>query len=90
MSLATFDPVLPESYKKSSFVFLANIDPELQHKVLDQVEEPKLVACDTMNFWIEGKAGCLKGSSKRVDICVINEGEAREFAGESSLVKAAQ
>ncbi len=84
-----FDPVIPESYRKSPFVFLANIDPELQHKVLDQVEAPKLVACDTMNFWIEGKPDALRALLKRVDICVINEGEAREFAGEASLVKAA-
>ncbi len=84
-----FDPVLPDSYKKSPFVFLANIDPELQHKVLDQVEKPTLVACDTMNFWIEGKPDALRALLKRVDICVINEGEAREFAGEASLVKAA-
>ncbi len=84
-----FDPVIPEEYRKSPFVFLANIDPELQHKVLDQVEAPKLVACDTMNFWIEGKPDALRALLKRVDICVINEGEAREFAGEASLVKAA-
>jgi sugar/nucleoside kinase (ribokinase family) len=84
-----FDPVIPESYKKSPYVFLANIDPELQHKVLDQVESPKLVACDTMNFWIEGKPDALRALLKRVDICVINESEAREFAGEASLVKAA-
>ncbi|MBE9528674.1 MAG: sugar kinase [Proteobacteria bacterium] len=84
-----FDPVIPESYKKSPYVFLANIDPELQHKVLDQVEAPKLVACDTMNFWIEGKPDALRALLKRVDICVINEGEAREFSGEASLVKAA-
>jgi len=84
-----FDPVIPESYKKSAYVFLANIDPELQHKVLDQVEAPKLVACDTMYFWIEGKPDALRAHLKRVDICVINEGEAREFSGEASLVKAA-
>jgi sugar/nucleoside kinase (ribokinase family) len=57
--------------------------------VLDQVESPKLVACDTMNFWIEGKPDALRALLKRVDICVINESEAREFAGEASLVKAA-
>jgi sugar/nucleoside kinase (ribokinase family) len=59
-------------------------------KVLDQVRNPKLVACDTMNFWIEGKPDKLRELLTRVDLCVINEGEARQFAGESSLVKAAR
>lgn len=86
---SSFDPEIPDSYKKSPYVFLANIDPDLQLKVLDQVENPRLVACDTMNFWIEGKPDALRKLLKRVEICVINEAEAREFAGESSLVKAA-
>ena len=84
-----FDPVIPDSYKKAPYVFLANIDPELQLKVLEQVESPKLVACDTMNFWIESKLDTLKELFKAVDLIVINEGEAREFAGEASIVKAA-
>ncbi len=85
-----FNPVIPSSYKDSEFVFLANIDPELQLKVLEQVNKPKLVACDTMNFWIEGKPDALKRLLERVDIFVINEGEAREFAGEPNLVKSAR
>ncbi len=85
-----FDPVLPEGYSDLPYVFLANIDPELQMKVLDQVKSPKLVACDTMNFWIEGKPDKLREMLKRVDLCIINEGEARQFSGESSLVKAAR
>ena len=85
-----FDPVLPESYKKLPYVFLANIDPELQLKVLDQVESPKFVACDTMNFWIESKPDVLRELFSKVDMVVINEGEAREFSGEASLVKAAR
>ncbi|MEE8185048.1 MAG: PfkB family carbohydrate kinase [Thermodesulfobacteriota bacterium] len=85
-----FNPVIPSSYKDTEFVFLANIDPELQLKVLEQVNKPKLVACDTMNFWIEGKPDALKRLLERVDIFVINEGEAREFAGEPNLVKSAR
>ncbi|MFQ5901319.1 MAG: PfkB family carbohydrate kinase [Thermodesulfobacteriota bacterium] len=85
-----FRPEIPEKYRKTPFVFLANIDPELQLEVLDQVESPKLVACDTMNFWIEGKPDVLKKLLKRVDIFTINEGEARELAKEPNLVKAAK
>lgn len=85
-----FDPEIPEEYKDTPYVFLANIDPELQMKVLDQVKDPKLVACDTMNFWIEGKPDALRELLKRVDVAVINESEAREFADEPSLVKAAR
>ncbi|MBI5884989.1 MAG: sugar kinase [Deltaproteobacteria bacterium] len=87
---SSFDPHLPEAYKDTAFVFLANIDPELQLKVLDQVRKPKFVACDTMNFWIEGKPDVLRRLFKRVDLLVINEGEARQFADEPSLVKAAR
>ncbi len=75
---------------ESKYLFLANIDPELQLKVLEQVKSPSLVACDTMNFWIEGKPEVLKKLLRRVDLFVINEGEAREFSGEASLVKAAK
>lgn len=87
---SAFNPEIPGAYKDSQFVFLANIDPELQMKVLDQVKRPKLIACDTMNFWIEGKPDALRELLKRVDLFVINESEAREFAGEASLVKAAR
>ncbi len=87
---STFDPEIPESYKESPFVFLANIDPELQLKVLGQVRNPKFIACDTMNFWIDGKQGALRRLLKKVDLFVINEGEARQLAGEASLVKAAR
>ncbi len=87
---SSFNPEIPDSYKESPFVFLANIDPELQMKVLDQVKGPRFVACDTMNFWIEGKPDALRKLLKRVDLFVINEGEAREFSGEASLVKAAR
>ncbi|MEE9614678.1 MAG: PfkB family carbohydrate kinase [Thermodesulfobacteriota bacterium] len=85
-----FNPTLPKGCEDLPFVFLANIDPELQLRVLDQVKSPRLVACDTMNFWIEGKPEALRRLFKRVDLVVINESEAREFAGEASLVKAAR
>ncbi len=85
----SFRPKLPESYKDKKVVFLANIDPDLQRDVLSQVNEPALVACDTMNFWIEGKKESLLKTLKLVDILLINDGEARELSGEPNLVKAA-
>lgn len=86
----SFRPKLPPSYRDASLVFLANIDPELQSDVLSQVKSPKLVACDTMNFWIEGKREALIKTLASVDILIINDGEARELAGEVNLVKAAK
>jgi len=84
-----FDPKLPEEYRQAPFVFLANIDPELQMSVLDQVEAPELVACDTMNYWIEGKPEALHELLQGVDVLVINDEEARELAGSYNLVQAA-
>jgi sugar/nucleoside kinase (ribokinase family) len=88
--LASFKPELPDDYRDAEYVFLGNIDPELQLEVLKQVRRPKLVACDTMNFWIEGKPNELKETLRHVDILTINEGEARELAKEPNLVKAAR
>ena len=85
-----FRPYIPEEYRESSFVFLANIDPELQLNVLEQVKRPKLTICDTMNFWIEGKLEQLKEIVKRVDILIINEGEVRQLSRETNLIKAYQ
>jgi sugar/nucleoside kinase (ribokinase family) len=85
-----FSPDLSPTHRKSDFVFLANIDPVLQRKVMDQVETPKLVACDTMNFWIEGKLNELEETLRRVNLVIINEAEARELAQESNLVKASK
>lgn len=87
--LAGFNPELPEDYRDSEIVFLGNIDPELQLAVLDQVKNPKLVACDTMNFWIENKLDALKKTLQRIDLLMINESEARELVKEPNLVKAA-
>jgi sugar/nucleoside kinase (ribokinase family) len=87
---AGFEPDLPAAYRETEIVFLANIDPVLQRRVLEQVTRPKLVACDTMNFWIEGKPEELKKTLAQVDVLVINDGEARELAREHNLVKAAR
>lgn len=86
---ADFKPNLPAKYRKSDFVFLGNIDPTLQRQVLSQVEKPKLVACDTMNFWINGQLDALVETLKRVDILVINDAETKQLAAESNLVRAA-
>ena len=85
-----FKPELPENFKSSQFVFLANIDPDLQKHVLGQVDSPKLVACDTMNFWINRKLDGLKETLKLVDILLLNESEARQLSGEYNLVRAAR
>lgn len=88
--LMEFKPDLPASYRDAEYLFLANIDPDLQMEVLEQVTKPKLVACDTMNFWISSKPESLRKVLQKVDIVVINEGEARQFTGEANLVKAAR
>jgi sugar/nucleoside kinase (ribokinase family) len=88
--LMDFKPELPEAYRDAEYLFLANIDPDLQIEVLEQVRKPKLVACDTMNFWISSKPEALKRVLQKVDIVIINEGEARQFTGEVNLVKAAR
>jgi sugar/nucleoside kinase (ribokinase family) len=85
-----FKPKIPAKYRASEFVFLGNIDPVLQRDVLEQVERPKLVACDTMNFWITGKLDELKKTLARVDVLLINDAEMRQLSGEWNLVKAAR
>lgn len=85
-----FAPVLPASYRESRYVFLGNIDPKLQLDILAQVREPKIVALDTMNFWIGKSPQLLREVIRSVDIVVINEAEIRELTGEFNLVKAAR
>lgn len=87
---STFAPELSPEHRKIPVVFLANIDPELQWRVLDQVENPRVVAADTMNFWIEGKNAALKRTLSRVDILLVNDAEARMLSGEHNIVKAAR
>lgn len=86
---ATFKPKIPAVYKSSPFVLLGNIHPALQVDVVSQVERPKLVAADTMNFWISGEAAALAEMLKRVDLLIINDEEARQLSGIQNLVKAA-
>jgi sugar/nucleoside kinase (ribokinase family) len=85
-----FRPTIPEDYKTADLVFLANIDPDLQREVLHQVHAPELIACDTMNFWIEGKPEALRKTLAEVTILIINDGEARALAKNANLVHAAQ
>ena len=84
-----FKPDLPEDYRFSQYVFLANIDPELQLQVLDHMENPKMVGCDTMNFWISGKRDALIEVLKRVNIAFVNDAEIRQLTGIGNLTQAA-
>jgi sugar/nucleoside kinase (ribokinase family) len=85
-----FSPKLPESYRDAPYVFLGNIHPVLQGQVLDQVRAPKLVAADTMNFWIQGSRDALLKTLSRVNLLFVNDAEARQLAGEHNVVKAAR
>ena len=85
-----FRPEVPRSLKDSKFVFLANIDPELQYNVLKQVTRPKLVACDSMNYWLEHKKKEFEKLLDKVDIILLNDSEARQFTGEANLMRAAR
>ena len=85
-----FSPQLPQAYRSLPTLFLANIDPELQLQVLDQMERPQLTAMDTMNFWIEGKRDALLKLLPKIDVLLINDAEARSLAGESNTVRAAR
>ena len=86
----SFNPEIPKEYRDCQYVFLGNIDPILQRKVLEQVNKPKFVACDTMNYWITSKPDELKKTLALVDILIINDGEARMLANQSNLTKAAR
>ena len=88
--LETFRPQIPDRYRTPSMLFLGNIDPELQLDVLEKVKRPKIVACDTMNFWIEGKRDDLWRVLEKVDILLINDGEARALGEDSNLVQVAK
>jgi sugar/nucleoside kinase (ribokinase family) len=85
-----FRPKIPDQFKRSPFVFLANIDPRLQLQVLEQVEKPRLVACDTMNFWIESRRPELVELLGHVDLITLNDAEARQLTEHTNLVKAAR
>jgi len=85
---AAFRPKLPEAWRSAKFLFLGNIDPELQLEVLAQIHSPELVVCDTMNYWIQGKRTELMTLLGRVDVLLVNDGEARELSGEWNIHKA--
>jgi sugar/nucleoside kinase (ribokinase family) len=88
---AGFKPRLPEKYKTSKYVFLANIAPDLQRDVLHQVKgKPKLAALDTMNYWIERTPSELRETLKHVDILMINDSETRQLSNEHNLLRAAK
>jgi len=85
-----FSPVIPEKWRSSEWVFLANIDPDLQLKILDQCEGKPYVGCDTMNFWIEGKPDSLAKVLGRTDLFFLNDSEARQLSGEPNIFLAAK
>jgi sugar/nucleoside kinase (ribokinase family) len=87
---ADFDPHLPESYRDARTVFLANIDPDLQRKVLSQVKAPKLIGMDSMNLWINIKRDSLIQTLNLVDVLFLNETETRLLSGEHNIVRAAR
>jgi sugar/nucleoside kinase (ribokinase family) len=87
---ADFKPVIPPSFRNADWLFLGNIDPTLQLEVMQQVERPKLVACDTMNYWIEGRNAELLELLGHIDLLMVNDGEARQLSGEHNLLKAAR
>lgn len=89
--LAEFDPKLPEHYRDSPFVFLSNLQPKVQHGVLRQMRrKPRLVALDTMNYWIEGALSDLRTVLRRVHVLLINDSEARQLSGRHNLLAAAE
>jgi sugar/nucleoside kinase (ribokinase family) len=87
---ADFSPKLPEGWRDTEFVFLGNIHPALQLDVLEQLKKPRLVAMDTMNFWIEGEPAALGKVLERVDLVVLNDEEARQLSREHNLPRAAR
>jgi len=85
---ATFQPRLPEDWRDAKYVFLGNIDPKLQLNVLEQIAAPKLVVCDTMNYWIKGQRPDLLTLLEHVDILLVNDSEARELSGDWNIHRA--
>ena len=87
---SNFRPKIPEQFRNAPFVFLGNIDPRLQLDVLTQVAKPKLVACDTMNFWIESRRADILKLLEHVDLITLNDAEARQLTDEYNLIRAAR
>ena len=86
----TFKPEIPRDLKNSKYVFLANIDPVLQYEVLKQITNPRLVACDSMNYWIENKRREFERLLDKIDVLFLNDSEARQFTREPNLMRAAK
>jgi len=86
----SFKPSIPSEYADAEYLFLANIDPDLQMEVLSQVKNPRIIASDTMNFWISSKPESLRKVIGMVDILIINDAEARQLSQEPNLVKSAR
>ena len=89
-SLANFNPDVPLQYKDAKFIFLGNMDPDIQMKVLNSIRKPELVVLDTMNFWIQHKKEVLLAAIRNIHILIFNEAEARQLFGTPSIVKAAR
>jgi ribokinase len=87
-SLESFNPDVPEEFKKAKFLFLANVDPELQIKVIESLDSPEIIMLDTMNFWIENQKETLLKAIKMSDILILNDGEARQLFETPNLIKA--
>jgi sugar/nucleoside kinase (ribokinase family) len=87
--LTQFKPDLPAAYRNMEYIFLANVDPELQMAALRQLERRKLVACDTMNFWLDSARPALLRLLREIDLLIINDEEARQLSGQHNIVKAA-
>lgn len=87
---ADFDPTVPPSFRGAEWVFLGNIHPELQLRVLEQMDSTRFVACDTMNYWIERERETLLEVIGRIDMLVVNDAEARELSGDPNLARAAR
>ena len=85
---AQFQPKIPDAFRAAEYVFLGNIDPELQLGVLEQVQRPRLVVCDTMNYWIQGKREQLLELLARVNLLMVNDSEARELSGDWNIHRA--
>ena len=85
-----WEPTIPPAFVDSEFLFLANILPEIQRRMLEQVRRPKAIALDTMNYWIERRREALTDVMTRVDIVTVNEAEARQFCGTHNVLKAAR
>lgn len=85
-----FDPIIPDKFKNSEYVCLGNIDPVIQNKVISQINKPKFLMIDTMNFWIEGKINELKDILKIVDALTVNDAEAKMLTGQNNLISAAK